>query len=195
MVEYTKARIQREGWKGARALAADAKDTKLAGSHYTHVRLQTLVPMILNDWQAGLSEVRRLLRPNGIAAMTTWHRIGWLPDTRQALASDPGLPGFPEHHSDDSIANLFSPGAYFRRPGMDQRRIVQARVCRHRGSPYTLEGPRLSYRKPLGMVSFLCQMLCGAIWTKGASSKNIAKVQGRALAKFLRRQIFSQWCC
>ncbi|OAP57202.1 hypothetical protein AYL99_07940 [Fonsecaea erecta] len=106
-LEYAERRLQKDGRKlqALRTLQADATDTKLPSSHFTHVFLG-FGPMVFSNWRAALREIHRMLRPGGLAAMSTWGDGGWLPDVRAALASDPSLPRGPDAKE---LLEAFSP--------------------------------------------------------------------------------------
>ncbi len=104
MLKVIAKRIETNGWKNAKTAKSDGIDTKLPSSHFTHILLN-FGPMIFSDSKKGLSECYRMLRPGGTLAMTSWEKVGWMPDMRAAMASDPELPAMPP---DDQLRKAFS---------------------------------------------------------------------------------------
>lgn len=113
-LDYAEQRLQSEGWKlkALQTLQADATDSKLPSSHFTHILLG-FGPMMFADWRTALREIHRMLRPGGLVAMSTWDEGGWLPDVRAALASDPTLPRGP---SAKELLETFSPESDWSEP-------------------------------------------------------------------------------
>ena len=112
IIEYTTRRILRESWQGAKAVQADATDTKLPDACFTHILL-SFGPMVIHDWRSAIREIHRMLRPGGVVAMSSWQEGGWLPDVTAALATDTTLPSAPDAHE---LLNAFSPGSQWDRP-------------------------------------------------------------------------------
>ncbi|KAK5453437.1 hypothetical protein LTS15_006622 [Exophiala xenobiotica] len=107
MLKVMAKRIETNGWEKAKTAKSDGIDTKLPSSHFTHIMLN-FGPMIFSDSKKGMGECYRMLRPGGTLAMTSWEVVGWMPDVRAAMASDPELPGMPP---DDQLRKAFSSGA------------------------------------------------------------------------------------
>jgi ubiquinone/menaquinone biosynthesis C-methylase UbiE len=104
MVDFVGSRIEASGWKNAKAVKADGTDTKLPSSHFTHIFLN-FGPMIFADWRAAMSEIHRMLRPGGMVAMSSWAKVGWVADVREAFATDPEIPALPV---DERLRKMFS---------------------------------------------------------------------------------------
>ncbi|PYI08174.1 methyltransferase [Aspergillus sclerotiicarbonarius CBS 121057] len=81
MVEYTKSRIEREGWVGAEARVVDAQCTGLEGGKYTNVFTAF--------------ECFRILQPGGILATSTWKISSWFLLIKEAVDTMPGHLKFP----------------------------------------------------------------------------------------------------
>ncbi|KAJ5273206.1 hypothetical protein N7478_008331 [Penicillium angulare] len=88
MLEYTRRRIEREGWVNADVKHVDAQDTKLPSDHYSHV-FTSFAYMALPKGLSALDETTRILQPGGIIAFTTWIEPGWVPVTTEAIATLP----------------------------------------------------------------------------------------------------------
>ncbi|KAK5207927.1 hypothetical protein LTR47_005842 [Exophiala xenobiotica] len=97
MLKVMAKRIETNGWEKAKTAKSDGIDTKLPSSHFTHILLN-FGPMIFSDSKKGMGECHRMLRPGGTLAMTSWEEVGWMPDVRAAMASDPELPGMAPDH-------------------------------------------------------------------------------------------------
>lgn len=104
MIDFIKSQIENHSWTHAKALKADAQDTKLPSDHFSHVFFN-FGPMLLPNGMAGLKECYRVLQPGGTMGFTTWEQIGWLPDFRAAFEGNPELPKFPPH---DELARAMS---------------------------------------------------------------------------------------
>ncbi|KIX96313.1 uncharacterized protein Z520_08091 [Fonsecaea multimorphosa CBS 102226] len=94
MVTFAGQRIRTLDVKSAHAIKADAMDTKLPSDKFTHVLLN-FGPMIFSDWKVGMAELHRILQPGGTLAMSSWMRLGWPDDIRNAFATDPEIPPLP----------------------------------------------------------------------------------------------------
>jgi ubiquinone/menaquinone biosynthesis C-methylase UbiE len=71
MVEYTKQRMQAEGWNNAEAKIVNAQDTGLPSDHYTHVYTAFAFNMF-PDYKAALKECFRVLQAGGTLSTSTW---------------------------------------------------------------------------------------------------------------------------
>ncbi|KIW93576.1 uncharacterized protein Z519_06181 [Cladophialophora bantiana CBS 173.52] len=94
MIDFVRPRIRTFEVKSAHAIKADAMDTKMPGSKFTHVFLN-FGPMVFSDWKVGMTEIYRILQPGGILAMSSWMKLGWADDMKAAFATDPEVPTFP----------------------------------------------------------------------------------------------------
>lgn len=104
MVDFVTSMIEKNSWTHAKALKADAQDTKLPADHFTHVFFN-FGPMLLPDGNAGLKECYRLLQPGGVLGFTTWKKVGWIAEVRAAFETNPDLPKFP---SNEEVLGAFS---------------------------------------------------------------------------------------
>ncbi|GJP91105.1 S-adenosyl-L-methionine-dependent methyltransferase [Aspergillus niger] len=98
MVEYTKLRIEREGWVNAEAKVVDAQCTGLPADKYTHV-LTAFAFMMIPDARAAMRgeyyywfrcgyfglipEVK--LTSGGVLATSTWRTSSWLVIMKEAI--------------------------------------------------------------------------------------------------------------
>ena len=167
MVDFTEKRIEQAGWINARAVKADAMDTKLPSSNYTHIFLN-FGPMIFPDWEAGLRELHRMLQPGGTLAMSSWEKVGWMPDVRAAFALDPELPPMPE---DSTLRRAFSPDGEWDRPEWIRETVQQAGFTEVmvESVPHTsvLDGTS----EFMGMVNMTVGMITSRSWSKDEQEK------------------------
>ncbi|PYH62773.1 gliotoxin thiomethyltransferase [Aspergillus niger CBS 101883] len=84
MVEYTKLRIEREGWVNAEAKVVDAQCTGLPADKYTHV-LTAFAFMMIPDARAAMRECFRILQSGGVLATSTWRTSSWLVIMKEAI--------------------------------------------------------------------------------------------------------------
>ncbi|KAI2814888.1 hypothetical protein CBS115989_8185 [Aspergillus niger] len=84
MVEYTKLRIEREGWVNAEAKVVDAQCTGLPADKYTHV-LTAFAFMMIPDARAAMRECFRILQSGGVLATSTWRNSSWLVIMKEAI--------------------------------------------------------------------------------------------------------------
>ncbi|GLA25956.1 hypothetical protein AnigIFM63604_008998 [Aspergillus niger] len=81
MVEYTKLRIEREGWVNAEAKVVDSQCTGLPADKYTHVLTAF--------------ECFRILQSGGVLATSTWRTSSWLVIMKEAIETTPWNVKFP----------------------------------------------------------------------------------------------------
>jgi ubiquinone/menaquinone biosynthesis C-methylase UbiE len=106
MINATKIRAEENGWTPLpKTVQADAMDTRLPSAHFTHI-LFNFGPMLLAVPFAGVCECRRMLRPGGVLAFTTWHTIPWIEDYVEAWSQHPELA--PCVKSQDELRTLVS---------------------------------------------------------------------------------------
>ncbi|PIL27793.1 hypothetical protein GSI_10946 [Ganoderma sinense ZZ0214-1] len=94
MIEFAKARIEKNGWQGITAQVVDATKMDLPSDHFTHV-VTNFALVGIPDPRAALREVRRVLRPSGTAAFSIWRSVGWYDVVRAAVESIPNAPRYP----------------------------------------------------------------------------------------------------
>ncbi|KAJ5215723.1 uncharacterized protein N7498_002130 [Penicillium cinerascens] len=94
MLEYTRGRLQREGWQNAEVKVVDAQETGLPSAHYTHA-ITAFAYMALPKSLEALDESFRILQPGGTIALSTWIELGWIPVVHKALETIPGNLPFP----------------------------------------------------------------------------------------------------
>ncbi|EXJ54624.1 hypothetical protein A1O7_09965 [Cladophialophora yegresii CBS 114405] len=123
MIEFVGPRIKAFGTKSAETVKADAQDTKLPSDKFTHVLLN-FGPMVFSDGQAGCRELLRLLKPGGTLAMSSWKRVGWLDDVQAAIATDPGIPAFPNH--EEFFRKLMNTGGVWDEPTWIKDNLTKA---------------------------------------------------------------------
>ncbi|KAI9803852.1 MAG: hypothetical protein M1825_001732 [Sarcosagium campestre] len=120
MVEYMQQYITAEGWTRARAQVLDAQKTGLPDAHFTHV-FTAFGFMLMADPIAALTECFRILKSGGVCALSTWEEISWVDEVREAIATIPDAPPFPETHD---ILRSWSTGDWFR-PGYVEKVLRQ----------------------------------------------------------------------
>lgn len=64
---------QSKGWP-VTVVKADAMDTQLASSHFTHI-LFSFGPMLMKDPMASIRECMRMLQPGGTLGINTWMHV------------------------------------------------------------------------------------------------------------------------
>ncbi|RHZ64056.1 hypothetical protein CDV55_107177 [Aspergillus turcosus] len=96
MLEYTKQRLEDEGWVNAETKVVDALNTGLPDAHYTHVFV-SFGFQSFPDANAALKECFRILASGGILASSTWQRFTWIPIMKAAIETMPGNLPFPTH--------------------------------------------------------------------------------------------------
>ncbi|GFF40742.1 demethylmenaquinone methyltransferase [Aspergillus udagawae] len=94
MLEYTKQRLEDEGWVNAETKIVNALDTGLPDAHYTHVFV-SFGFQSFPDAIAALKECFRILASGGILATSTWQRFTWIPIMKAAIETMPGKLPFP----------------------------------------------------------------------------------------------------
>lgn len=104
MLAAIKDMTQSKGWP-VTVVKADAMDTKLASSHYTHI-LFSFGPMLMRDPMASIRECMRMLQPGGILGINTWMRVPWIEEYRPVFERHPELPPYPK--TDEEVFALFS---------------------------------------------------------------------------------------
>ncbi|KAF2089487.1 S-adenosyl-L-methionine-dependent methyltransferase [Saccharata proteae CBS 121410] len=98
MIKFVKERIDADKWKNAEAKIVDAQSMPLPSAHYTHTFTNFGIMLLPRPFTA-LSEIRRVLRPNGVCSFTSWNSVGWYPAVYAAalrLPSYSPLPTWPE---------------------------------------------------------------------------------------------------
>ncbi|KZT60631.1 S-adenosyl-L-methionine-dependent methyltransferase [Calocera cornea HHB12733] len=108
LIDYVRARGEKEDWEGVETLLVDAQDTKLPSSHYTHV-LTSFALMLVPKPLSALQEIHRLLLPGGVNGFTTWNHVGWIPLVQRAFTAIPGIPPFP---SEDKYKDFMGTGRW-----------------------------------------------------------------------------------
>ncbi|KAF7162433.1 hypothetical protein CNMCM5623_007724 [Aspergillus felis] len=104
MIEYTKQRMQDEGWNNAEAKIVNAQDTGLPSDHYTHVYTAFAFNMF-PDYKAALKECFRVLQPGGTLATSTWQNANWCTIMKPAIATMPGNLPYPTMEEINTMLN------------------------------------------------------------------------------------------
>ncbi|GFF87487.1 ubiquinone/menaquinone biosynthesis methyltransferase ubiE [Aspergillus udagawae] len=104
MVEYTKQRMQAEGWDNAEAKVVNAQDTGLPSDHYTHVYTAFAFNMF-PDYKAALQECFRVLQPGGTLATSTWQNANWCTIMKPVIATMPGNLPYPTMEEINKMLN------------------------------------------------------------------------------------------
>jgi len=79
--------------------------------------------MVFPNPSAAIQECHRMLRPGGVLGVSTWQKIGWLPDIRAAFATTTDLPPFP---SDDRVMKASSSDGHW-----DDAKWVEKNLADH----------------------------------------------------------------
>jgi len=163
MVDAVKQRIEENGWKGAKAQVIDGMHTGFPDNHFTHV-ITNFGIMLMPEPEDALGECFRILQPGGICAFTSWKTIGWIPDTRNAIATIEGAPPFP-----DTITFLHAMGKgdwfdpSYVESTMKRRGFESIELNTVRNEP-SMGTPEVAAKAFSGMLG---QMLIGSkTWTK-----------------------------
>lgn len=183
MVHFVAKRIESSGWKNAKAVKADAMDTKLPSSHFTHVFLN-FGPMIFPDSNKGLREVHRMLRPGGTLAMSSWERVGWVPDVRAALATDPEIPEMP---IDEKLRQLFSPDARWDDAAFIQQLVPSLGFVNVQTESVSQQSTLSDTSEFMGMLSGMLGMVMTKCWTKEEQDKYSDRAK-TAVEKYMRQK-------
>lgn len=124
MVDLVSKRIESNNWQthNVKVLHADAADTKLPSSSFTHIFLN-IGPFIFPDPQVGLAEIYRLLKPGATVGLSTHSKIGWIPDVIAAWKTDPRLPAFP---TTEGLAGCFGPDLKWDEPAWIEETLAKA---------------------------------------------------------------------
>ncbi|PIL26382.1 hypothetical protein GSI_12139 [Ganoderma sinense ZZ0214-1] len=111
MLTAVQERVEKNGWTSTRVQAVDAMKMDRPSDHFTHV-ISSFALVVFPDPRAALSEIRRVLRPHGLAGFTIWKSVGWFDVARTAVERIPGAPRFPTFQEfSASSAKAASPGA------------------------------------------------------------------------------------
>ncbi|KXS15785.1 S-adenosyl-L-methionine-dependent methyltransferase [Gonapodya prolifera JEL478] len=74
-----------DGWKRVRPAVVDAQDmSAMESSSVSHIT-SSMVLMLVPDGFKALREMHRVLEPGGVAAITTWEKLGWMEIAAQAV--------------------------------------------------------------------------------------------------------------
>ncbi|KAJ5134983.1 hypothetical protein N7526_006348 [Penicillium atrosanguineum] len=103
MLNYTRARVEEEGWRNIEVKIVDAQKTELPSTHFTHV-FTAFAFQLVPQHQAVLDESLRILQPGGTTAFTTWIEPGWESIMEKAIKTLPGNLPFPT--SEEFLAAL-----------------------------------------------------------------------------------------
>ncbi|KAJ6782889.1 hypothetical protein PWT90_09922 [Aphanocladium album] len=99
LVQIMQDRIKAEGWINTEARIADAQDTKLPESSFTHASI-LLGLHIIPDPDAAVKEAMRILQPGGIFGATTFpeHKENrfWFADVQTGFAAMPFEAPYPD---------------------------------------------------------------------------------------------------
>ncbi|KAF6803931.1 hypothetical protein CSOJ01_10557 [Colletotrichum sojae] len=108
-----KEKIAREGWTGTSVEQCDIMNQKFPSDSFDVV-ICAMAMMLVADPYKAMAECYRVTKPGGTFATSTWVIEGWVPDTRDAVASL-ALPGqqpvcWPQNSAE--LTNLWGPGCW-----------------------------------------------------------------------------------
>ncbi|KAL0936989.1 uncharacterized protein CTRU02_209205 [Colletotrichum truncatum] len=108
-----KDKIAREGWTGTDVAQCDIMDQSFPTGSFDVVICAMAIMLIADPYKA-MAECYRVTKPGGTFATSTWVIEGWVPDTRDAVASL-SLPGqqsvcWPQNSAE--LTNLWGPGCW-----------------------------------------------------------------------------------
>ncbi|KAK1672176.1 S-adenosyl-L-methionine-dependent methyltransferase [Colletotrichum godetiae] len=110
-----KEKIEREEWVGSEVKQADIMNMSFPSDQFDVV-IVAMALMLVADPYTSLNECYRVTKPGGTVATSTWVTEGWIPDTRDAVASLT-LPGPNQQpvswpQSSIELTSLWGPGAW-----------------------------------------------------------------------------------
>lgn len=76
MIDELKRRATAEAWTNVEARVMDAQDLTFEDNSFTH-SITNFGIFLFPDPVKAASEIRRTLRPGGVALVTTWHDLDW----------------------------------------------------------------------------------------------------------------------
>lgn len=96
MITTMRTRVEESGWENVEVMQFDQADITLPDEAVSHVFTNFGIFFSPNDADA-LLQIRRVLKPDGLAGFTSWKQIAWWPMAQEALKKSlpdaPPLPG------------------------------------------------------------------------------------------------------
>ena len=96
MISYMRRRCEASGWRNVEFVTANQQSMPIANEAFTHI-YNNFGIFFCPDDEMALGETFRMLRPNGIAAFTSWKAIAWwssfaIPAIQCFIPEAPALP-------------------------------------------------------------------------------------------------------
>ncbi|KAK2051618.1 S-adenosyl-L-methionine-dependent methyltransferase [Colletotrichum caudatum] len=114
LLRIVQEKIAMEGWLGSKVVQSDIMIMSFPSDTFDFVMVANALMLVADPYTSLDVECYRVIKPGGTLATSTWVTEGWVPDTRDAVASL-GLPGQPPvswPQSSMELTSLWGPGAW-----------------------------------------------------------------------------------
>ncbi|KAK1565970.1 S-adenosyl-L-methionine-dependent methyltransferase [Colletotrichum navitas] len=113
-LKIVKEKITKEGWLGSKVVQADIMNMAFPSDHFDVIIVAMALMLVADPYTSLNVECYRVTKPGGTLATSTWVTEGWIPDTRDAVASLclPGQPPVSWPQSSIELTSLWGPGAW-----------------------------------------------------------------------------------